>query len=276
MVVVAHDVDEYLERALGFLLQREVDNNMLISAPQMHRNTTLPFPWLAVCMEGDTVTGAAVRTGPGHRLLVSHADVQAVAELAETAREAGIASNGFLASVDQFTLLAESIGIDVFPRRRLGLFRLSTVIQPRAVAGHGRLAEETDLDLLAEWVVAFGAEVDGVTSEMAGSRTWVEGRFEAEGLVVWVVNERVVSLANMTGKTPNTMKINAVYTPPELRGNGYASACVADASQRILDSGLRHATLYTDLSNPISNRIYQNIGYEWVGEYVEAAPAIST
>ena len=276
MVVVTHDVDEYLERALDFLLQGEVENNMLISAPLMHRNASLPFPWLAVCMEGDSVKGTAVRTGPGHRLLISKADVQAVAELAIAARNAGVASNGFMASADHFSLLADSIGIEVYPRRRNGLYRLTKVVPPKGVEGHARLAVRSELDMLAHWVVAFGAEVDGVTSEMEGMRNWIEGRFNAGGLVVWVVGERVVSLANMTGKTPNTMKINAVYTPPEMRGNGYASACVADASKRILDLGLRHATLYTDLSNPISNRIYQNIGYEWVGEYLEAAPAVAT
>jgi len=52
-----------------------------------------------------------------------------------------------------------------------------------------------------------------------------------------------------------------VYTPPELRGRGYASALVAELSQRMLDSGMSFCVLYTDLGNSTSNAIYQRIGY---------------
>ena len=48
---------------------------------------------------------------------------------------------------------------------------------------------------------------------------------------------------------------------PEHRGRGYASGCVAALSQAMLDRGKRFCALYTDLSNPISNKIYQNVGY---------------
>ncbi len=57
------------------------------------------------------------------------------------------------------------------------------------------------------------------------------------------------------------MRVGPVYTPPELRGRGYASAITAAATQRILASGRRFCFLYTDLANPTSNSIYQQIGY---------------
>jgi predicted GNAT family acetyltransferase len=57
-----------------------------------------------------------------------------------------------------------------------------------------------------------------------------------------------------------------VYTPPEWRGKGYASACVAALSQLCLDSGYQFCMLYTDLANPTSNSIYQKIGYQPIGE----------
>jgi predicted GNAT family acetyltransferase len=66
-----------------------------------------------------------------------------------------------------------------------------------------------------------------------------------------------------------------VYTPPALRGRGYASALVAAVSQAQLDAGRRFCFLFTDLANPTSNRIYQDIGYEAVcdvDEYRFEAP----
>jgi uncharacterized protein len=52
-----------------------------------------------------------------------------------------------------------------------------------------------------------------------------------------------------------------VYTPPALCRRGYASACVAALSARLLTEGRRLCFLYTDLANPTSNAIYQKIGY---------------
>jgi predicted GNAT family acetyltransferase len=62
--------------------------------------------------------------------------------------------------------------------------------------------------------------------------------------------------------TPNGIRIGPVYTPPGLRRRGYASAATAAASQTELDNGRRYIFLFTDLSNPTSNKIYQQIGYE--------------
>jgi predicted GNAT family acetyltransferase len=42
---------------------------------------------------------------------------------------------------------------------------------------------------------------------------------------------------------------------------------VAKLSQHLLDQGRTFCTLFTDLANPTSNRIYQNIGYRPVCDY---------
>ena len=70
-----------------------------------------------------------------------------------------------------------------------------------------------------------------------------------------------VSMASATGPTPNGIRVNGVYTPPEHRGRGYATACVAALSARLLAEGRRFCFLFTDAANPTSNAIYQRIGY---------------
>jgi predicted GNAT family acetyltransferase len=57
------------------------------------------------------------------------------------------------------------------------------------------------------------------------------------------------------------VRIGPVYTPPRYRKRGYAGALVAAASQRALDNGAAACSLYTDLANPTSNKIYQAVGY---------------
>ena len=68
---------------------------------------------------------------------------------------------------------------------------------------------------------------------------------------------------HLTGANPPSFgvaRVGPVYTPPEQRRKGYASAAVAEVSQRFLDAGAR-VCLYTDQANPTSNGIYQALGY---------------
>jgi predicted GNAT family acetyltransferase len=68
-------------------------------------------------------------------------------------------------------------------------------------------------------------------------------------------------MAAKTRPTINGISISFVYTPPQFRDNGYATACVAKLTQTLLSSGYKFCALYTDLTNPTSNSIYKKIGY---------------
>ena len=75
---------------------------------------------------------------------------------------------------------------------------------------------------------------------------------------LWWDGGAPVSMAGYSGPTPHSLRISAVYTPPEQRRRGYASAVTAAISQEVLDRGCQFCTLYTDLGNPTSNHIYQD------------------
>ena len=83
----------------------------------------------------------------------------------------------------------------------------------------------------------------------------------AEGSLFLWEDRDPVSMAAGMAETPNGIRVGYVYTPPEARRRGYASACVAALSQHYLDQGRRFCFLYTDLANPTSNAIYQRMGY---------------
>jgi predicted GNAT family acetyltransferase len=53
-----------------------------------------------------------------------------------------------------------------------------------------------------------------------------------------------------------------------LRGRGYGSAATAAVSREALATGADEVLLYTDLANPVSNSIYQRIGYQPVEDRV--------
>ena len=79
--------------------------------------------------------------------------------------------------------------------------------------------------------------------------------------VFWIINGQPVSLAAIVRRTRNAAAIAAVYTPPALRGNGYAGSVTAAVVELALAEGKTIACLYTDLRNPYSNRCYAKIGF---------------
>jgi predicted GNAT family acetyltransferase len=137
---------------------------------------------------------------------------------------------------------------------------------PRPVSGTLLVGSAQHADLVTTWIEDFSNE-SGVPTTRA--RALAEERITRGELFLWDDHGIPCSMAAWSGSTPNGVRIGYVYTPPRLRGRGYASACVAQASQRALDLGFRFCFLFTDLNNPTSNSIYQQIGYERVSDVVD-------
>ncbi|MDX6520916.1 MAG: uncharacterized protein QOJ31_1938 [Gaiellales bacterium] len=146
-------------------------------------------------------------------------------------------------------------------RRDVRAFELREVRRPRIPAGRFRPATAGDHDLLERWTVAFGADIAEPTTHAVAARQVARLAAESD-LAVWDLDGRVVSMAGVVRRTPRSSTIALVYTPPELRGRGFASAVVAELSQRELDAGQQLCSLFTDVANPTSNHIYAEIGYE--------------
>jgi len=83
----------------------------------------------------------------------------------------------------------------------------------------------------------------------------------------WVVDDEVVSITIAVRPQIKGICISGVYTPPQFRRRGYARALVSEVSKEMLIRGYALTNLFTDLSNPTSNKIYQEIGYYPVCDY---------
>jgi uncharacterized protein len=90
-----------------------------------------------------------------------------------------------------------------------------------------------------------------------------------QGIALWEDGGEPVSLVAWGSPTPTGIRIGPVYTPPEHRGRGYASALTAHVSSEQLAAGRSFCFLYTDLANPTSNKIYVAIGYRRVCDSVQ-------
>ncbi|MCI0435180.1 MAG: GNAT family N-acetyltransferase [Gemmatimonadetes bacterium] len=163
-------------------------------------------------------------------------------------------------------LWAEGHGVRASAGQRQRIYQLERLVPPsRPARGALRLAQRADRSLVAEWIGAFSAEVG--THEV-NSDVLAADRIAAKSMFLWIDGDPV-SLAGWTGRSPNGIRVGPVYTPPQFRGRGYASAAVAAVTRRALDGGVRFCFLYTDLANPTSNAIYQRLGYEPVCDVMD-------
>lgn len=158
-------------------------------------------------------------------------------------------------------------------RVRLRQHALSTVSDVPAARGAPRVAVEADLPWLIDAQVAFIAEA-GIPDSPDRVRTWLPRRIARGDFRIWD-DGAPVAYAGYNAAAPEFARIAPVYTFPERRGRGYATALVAALSRELLARGKRRLFLTTDLANPTSNGIYARIGfvaegdefhYDFVGE----------
>jgi hypothetical protein len=145
----------------------------------------------------------------------------------------------------------------------LRAFQLKQVEKISQATGELRQATERDRELLINWFEAFLVEALAIAA--TNTERVVDRHLERRTAYLWE-NETPVSIACNVGITPSGARIGIVYTPPEYRGKGYGSSCVAALSQILLSRGHKYCFLFTDLANPTSNHIYQAIGYQSVGD----------
>jgi GNAT superfamily N-acetyltransferase len=272
-------VPEFLAEAGSFLEAREAEHNLIfgIASAVQADPTHFAAPYLVGVRDGGRVVGVGMQTPPW-RLILSCFDGDA-ADVAD-ALAAEFTSLGLpgivgpTASTDAFgPAWARRTGQTWRLTRHERSFRLRHVIPPRAAPGHMLRAQPEHRALLAAWSQAFEEEAHtappGPTDHGAQADRWIRGIGRTAWL--WIDEGRPVSLTGVGGLTPHGIRVGPVYTPPELRGRGYASNLVAEASQLHLDGGREFVFLFTDLANPTANKIYQSIGYEPVIDIDEYA-----
>ena len=226
-------------------------------------------PLLAI-VEDDAgaLAAVAVRTPPS-KLVLARAPDAALAALARGIAVVDRALPGVVGPVEAAAAFAthwsEATGASARAGMRQRVYRLDRVVEPAPVAGRLRAAGEGDVARVAEWVDAFSRDT-GV--ERWNAEALVRRKLEDRALWLWE-HRGPASMACTTGATARGIRVGLVYTPPERRGRGYASACVAAVSRAQLAAGRRWCSLFTDLANPTSNHIYQAIGYRPVCDFAD-------
>lgn len=149
-----------------------------------------------------------------------------------------------------------------------GLYRLDQLAEGlEHSTGAWRYASEDDVPLVVKWYHQFGedAGLDPSTNEEVQKK--VKMFIEAGEVFLWEDEGKVVSMMKKARPTAHGVTVSMVFTPREERRKGYARTLVFYGTAELLKQ-YDFCVLYTDMLNPTSNKIYQEIGYNKIADSV--------
>ncbi len=268
------DIDEFYEVAFPFLLEHEAENNLPLSILNSLKKKLDTYgeekPLLFSLSDAKIVKLIVLRTPP-HDLLISYTDnLSTIEVLTGELKKRGEKFPGVLSFKAAADLFAEqwceknSLKYDLFRKERI--YQLVKVSEE--TLGHRKfsVAPKTLQETVFQWTGEMMKEalIDTTDDDIQRMIEKLREEFDLGRSRTYLLfeNNEPVSMAREAGKTPNGIFVNFVYTPIPLRKRGYATECVAKLSKHLLEIGNRYCFLFTDLSNPTSNSIYQKIGYQ--------------
>ncbi|MGW1495676.1 GNAT family N-acetyltransferase [Streptomyces sp. NPDC002402] len=279
---LTEDVEEFHRAAGDYLARDPARRTVLLTVSETLRRhgphaygATEParFGWWRET-DGGPVGAAFVQTLPRPPLLAPMAEPLARA-LVKALRGAGVPLHGVRGGDGSTQAFAEEWtgGGGWTVARRMRLFRLGE-LTPRhpAPPGAARQATTEDVPLAAAWMKGFAADIAETSDTDDADYTQKVARRVADGgMYLWERDGQPVSMAARSPLLAGQSRVSPVYTPPGLRGRGYAGAVTAAVSRSALDAGAEQVLLFTDLANPTSNALYQRLGYRPLADYVDLA-----
>jgi hypothetical protein len=265
--------EEFLENGEAFLEESESLNNLFLGlANRLSDKNPDEGESFFIIVKNDLgeVEAAAMRSAPVRPLILSEAPKAAIELIADHLKAKNIELAGSVGprmSVESFGSLWSNKYSEVMDQ---GVYECKKLIAPQRFVG-SLFKVSLDNQKALEMAVKFGA---GFIEEcfpkhrepLVEARKAIEFYVEKGCIYLWQdANGEFVSMAANHRDSKNAGTIGWVYTPVEKRGQGFGSMVTHGVTQEIFNKGKTLANLFTDMSNPTSNSIYQKIGYQLIG-----------
>ena len=268
------NANDFFAACEGALLLQESENSLMLGLLDRILAGTLETesPIYASVSDGGTFVGHALRTNLDTPLDLAAMPEDAVATLVNALHARDLTFRSALGVTTVSACFAErwtaAAGVRSELSMRQGIYELREVIMPPVDDGVMVRATTADRAEVEPFVEGFNRDIgDDTVAPAKAAREMAERHLNAGTLYLWKsADGQLVSIAAKNRETRNGATISLVYTPPEHRRRGYAGRLVASLSQHLLNGGKTLCNLYTDLSNPTSNGVYQRIGYTQIAE----------
>lgn len=260
-----NDIQTYKSEVIPYLEQDEIVNNLALGLLIAVKDEQ-PIVMATVTRENNIVMGL-FQTSPKQIILSKAAEFtqEDIHQLAALLDEKLEDIPGFIGEKD----LTNQLAIEITNlRKRIPyvqmnqrLYRLDDIEKKSEDNGKLKRMELVNLPLVKEWVYQFCIDINEPMSK-EDAEVKAKDLIERGRVYGWEVDGEIVSMANASRPTKSNITVNFVFTPLSERKKGYASSCVSAVTELMLNSGYKTTSLYTDLDNPTSNKIYMEIGYK--------------
>lgn len=270
-LILFEDAVAFCDRTQSHLLHHPAEHNLLLGIQSALLRGSGAFPTppdLLVVESAGEIQAVGTRTPPYNFVLSKVQDLGALDLIADYFYHASTSLSGinsFVREAQAFAHVWQTVtGQSSTLKMHLRIHQLTQVHSQADVQGHFRIATKRDRKQLLQWSEAFSLETFGDLE--ADIERILDLQIKRQDLYVWC-DRKIVSMVAGRLSQPGGGRIGPVYTPPECRQRGYATACVSAVSQMLLDRGAQRCCLFTDITNPTSNHIYQTIGYKPVCDW---------
>ncbi|MBD2448951.1 GNAT family N-acetyltransferase [Nostoc sp. FACHB-152] len=132
-----------------------------------------------------------------------------------------------------------------------------------------RLPYLEEFELLSQWCAAYNVETLGQLETpdlLSTCRQEIEARQTTARHWVLVNKDMPIAYTAFNALLPDIVQIGGVWTPPPLRGKGYAKCVVAGSLLEARSHGVKRAILFTNRENYAAQAAYRGIGFCPTGE----------
>jgi len=267
------------EAALEAFLVQHRDTSMFLRANVRQTGLVFTGQWASAqyvaSFDGDAITGVAAHCWNGMLLLQAPADASRLAHACVAASARGV--RGLMGPPGQVDTARAAIGLTRTPvamdkPEALYAVDVSQIVLPSLLSSGSvacRPPRSNERAVLREWGFAYDMETLGASNTPDArkrSAQFMDARIDAHD--AWIAvdrDERLLSFASFNAVLPDIVQLGGIYTPPELRGRGYAKAVVAHSLLVARERGASRAILFT--GNPSAARTYEAVGFRRIGDY---------
>lgn len=268
------------EPALERFLLAHLDSSMFLLGnlrkAGLQQRDTPGSGYYVAAIEADEISGVVAHYWNG--MLISQAPVHLDALWREAAANSGRAVAGAVGPATQVRTIRQGLALaadNLQMAEEEGLFALDLDqlrLPPALVNGevHGRPLTAKDVEQAVAWRAAYNIEALGAadTPELYTQSQATIERALREG-TTWVLEAagELVASTSFNTTTTEAVQVGGVWTPPHLRGRGYARAVVAASLRDAKAAGARRAILFTGDTNVAAQKAYRALGFARVGDF---------
>jgi uncharacterized protein len=271
MELVFYDsVDDFLVHHESMLLKQEAKHQLILSnAYRLKASVTKPNHFTGMIHDNHDIKVIFLYMAPYNLLVDSFSEISTedLYDFTYAIYQKCPSLPGINASLDiaePFCKFFHQI-TGKFYYKRLGmdimvLHALKTINLPKGLM---KLATLEDLSLVNQWVLSFHQESLNEAVNIEDVDQSNKLRIEQSRLFLFEnEHQEVVSMGAIARTLQKGCSLSLIYSDALKRNQGYGLAITYYLSNRILNLGYDYVTLFVDKSNPISNRVYQKLGFE--------------